>query len=216
MHTLNEMDTRPSSLRIGVGSTVLAAHLLVLLLMTLARPMALDEMPVVRATPPIRVEIRPPDQVVSIPPPPMPTAPQRPTVRQDVVPVPVVPVLESEAVDVSPVALLEPADLPAASPDAIGDTSEDALGGSGVAGLALLYGPEPPYPSRAKRMGWQGEVRLRIHIGTNGLPMEVEVLRSSGHAELDRAARSHVQRYWRFAPPGQVVFAELPIRFALY
>ena len=79
----------------------------------------------------------------------------------------------------------------------------------------MLHGPQPPYPARAKRMGWQGEVLLRIDIDADGWPREVVVLHSSGHRELDVVAQRHVLRTWRFSPPGAAASGELPIRFTL-
>ena len=84
--------------------------------------------------------------------------------------------------------------------------------------LALLHAPEPPYPARAKRLGWQGEVLLRIHVGADGAPREVRIVRSSGHRRLDQAAVAAVRR-WRFEPalrdgravPGEV---QVPVAFA--
>lgn len=57
----------------------------------------------------------------------------------------------------------------------------------------------PPYPEDAARRGQQGAVLLVIHVSPGGLTEGVDVLRSSGYASLDRAARDAVMT-WRFLP----------------
>lgn len=44
------------------------------------------------------------------------------------------------------------------------------------------------YPPLARMRGWQGEVRLRVRVGSDGRLSRVRVLQTSGHALLDRAA----------------------------
>jgi protein TonB len=46
----------------------------------------------------------------------------------------------------------------------------------------------------------EGEVLLRVRVGTDGLPLAVEIARSSGHRVLDDAARRTVLAQWRFRP----------------
>ncbi len=53
------------------------------------------------------------------------------------------------------------------------------------------------YPPTAVRKREQGEVQLRVLIGRNGTPLKVELARSSGSRELDRAALKAVLA-WRF------------------
>jgi periplasmic protein TonB len=57
----------------------------------------------------------------------------------------------------------------------------------------------PPYPAAARRMGEQGEVRLDVHVGTDGSVIDVQVRASSGSPALDRSAMDAVRR-WRFRP----------------
>ncbi len=71
----------------------------------------------------------------------------------------------------------------------------------------------PIYPLSARRRGAEGQVVLRAMIGDDGTPTAVRVVRGSGHAELDAAARVAVEK-WRFrAPAGSGV--EIPIVFRL-
>jgi len=58
---------------------------------------------------------------------------------------------------------------------------------------------DPPYPEQARQQGVEGTVILRLTVGTRGRPGNVEVVRSSGHAGLDKAAIVHV-RTAEFAP----------------
>ncbi len=80
--------------------------------------------------------------------------------------------------------------------------------------------PEPPYPKAAERKGLEGVVLLRVHVGTDGHPVAVNLLNSSGHSILDKAAVHAVRNAWRFNPAttnGQPVEAwvEVPIIFTL-
>ena len=59
--------------------------------------------------------------------------------------------------------------------------------------------PDPPYPARAALRRLEGEVLCRITVGADGRVVSVEVEESSGHDELDRAAREALAR-WRFEP----------------
>ncbi|GAC1344118.1 MAG: hypothetical protein NVSMB18_21160 [Acetobacteraceae bacterium] len=57
----------------------------------------------------------------------------------------------------------------------------------------------PAYPQEAARVGAQGTVLLVVRVSARGLPEQVQVATSSGHATLDRAAREAVLR-WHFRP----------------
>src|SRR5688572_13406009 len=59
--------------------------------------------------------------------------------------------------------------------------------------------PAPRYPTRALRRGEGGTVMVRVEIGADGVPDEVDVANSSGSRQLDRAAMDAVRR-WRFTP----------------
>jgi periplasmic protein TonB len=77
--------------------------------------------------------------------------------------------------------------------------------------------PAPSYPSEALRNGDSGTVLLRVHVGPDGVPYAVDLVRSSRSRALDRAANDAVRR-WRFRPAmrdGQPVAGEVevPISF---
>ena len=55
---------------------------------------------------------------------------------------------------------------------------------------ALL--PRFDYPSVARRRGWQGRVRIGLHVEADGDLTRIHLLESSGHALLDRAAVKNV------------------------
>ena len=85
----------------------------------------------------------------------------------------------------------------------------------------MAYGtnPPPPYPTTARRRGWEGEVLLLVDVTSLGEVCKVTVSRSSGYQILDRAALNAIYR-WQFqaaqkngrAVAGQVM---VPIRFSI-
>ncbi len=99
-------------------------------------------------------------------------------------------------------------------------TSSRAASGSPVE-TPMAYGtnPPPPYPSTARRRGWEGEVLLLVNVSARGEVFKVTVSRSSGYQILDRAALNAVYR-WQFqaaqkngwAVAGQVM---VPIHFSI-
>ncbi|NOT29528.1 MAG: TonB family protein [Planctomycetes bacterium] len=59
--------------------------------------------------------------------------------------------------------------------------------------------PRPGYPRLSRRAGEEGSVLCRLHVGADGRVSEVEVVESSGHERLDRAATETLVG-WRFEP----------------
>ena len=86
--------------------------------------------------------------------------------------------------------------------------------------LQAISAPSPRYPSLAIRSGLTGTVELEILVDTDGKPLEVRVVRSSGHRVLDQAALRVVLSQWRFQPamhdgyPVQAL-GRVPIAFTL-
>ena len=65
---------------------------------------------------------------------------------------------------------------------------------------ASFRGNQPPvYPVIARRRGEQGTVILRVLITPDGRASDVELVRGSGSAYLDRSAIETI-RQWRFVP----------------
>jgi protein TonB len=59
--------------------------------------------------------------------------------------------------------------------------------------------PSPDYPQASVRRGEEGSVLCAMRVGQNGRVEDVEILRSSGHPGLDRAACESLRR-WVFEP----------------
>ncbi len=79
--------------------------------------------------------------------------------------------------------------------------------------------PDPSYPARALRMGLKGTVVLLLDVSADGTVARVEIVSSSGHEELDRAA-AEAARLWRFEPArrdGEAVAHDVrvPVEFRL-
>ncbi len=82
-----------------------------------------------------------------------------------------------------------------------------------------LRNPPPLYPESARHRKAEGKVRLHVFIDEKGNPSRVEVIDSSGHADLDAAAVKAVLR-WKFRPSQAAGIsirseAHIPIRFDL-
>lgn len=94
------------------------------------------------------------------------------------------------------------------------------VGGPEQVTLAYAVAPAPRYPRASLRAGHEGTVILRVLVDEYGQPQSVEIERSSGHRELDRAAREQVLNRWRFQPAqrnGRAVpaYGLVPIQFTL-
>lgn len=202
-------------LRVGSMSGAVALHFVALAL--LAIPIAIPAPVTPPASTPIAIIERP----IEPAPLPIPEEPQPPRrTPRNVSPVrisaPAIPVITADAAIALPVPEVNDSlDIAPAM-----DTLAHAAAAP-AANVMLAYESvvEPRYPSDAKRRGEHGTVLLRVRVGSNGLPLIVEVARSSGSFRLDRAAREAVLR-WRFRPvqiDGRAVPAEglVPIAFNL-
>ena len=86
-------------------------------------------------------------------------------------------------------------------------------------GIEYILPPQTVYPQMSKRMGEQGKVVLRILVGENGKPDQVQVQTSSGFSRLDEAGRQAALRVL-FKPhmeDGRAVpvYVILPLNFQL-
>jgi len=90
-------------------------------------------------------------------------------------------------------------EAPANTTPAIGPAGDIA---PPVQGASLQYASAPPpaYPTAARRMRMQGTVLLEVLVDADGRPLRVDVRQSSGHRQLDEAARDQVLARWRFVP----------------
>ncbi|MEM1058463.1 MAG: energy transducer TonB [Verrucomicrobiota bacterium] len=64
---------------------------------------------------------------------------------------------------------------------------------------AVIVNPAPRYPEAARRARLQGTVEVRLRIDARGNVTGAELVRSSGHLSLDRAALD-ASSEWRFEP----------------
>ena len=83
----------------------------------------------------------------------------------------------------------------------------------------LISVADAPYPAMAERLGLEGTAELRMLVGADGRPSNVEVVRSSGHRALDVAAVRRAENF-RYRPAranGEVVasYAVMPMKFVL-
>jgi protein TonB len=110
----------------------------------------------------------------------------------------------------------------AAAADTSGPVGDIATPSAGPSPMQLEYrlAPAPSYPRRALQQRLTGTVLLQVLVGIDGRPLAVKVAQSSGHRELDEAARTQVLTRWNFQPAtreGVAVQAigMVPIEFAL-
>lgn len=100
------------------------------------------------------------------------------------------------------------------------ETIEPIAAGPAPVQLEYARAPAPAYPRRAERLGLAGTVTLQVLVGIDGRPLAVDVVRSSGHRDLDEAARAQVLNRWSFRPArrdGVAIQAIglVPIQFSL-
>ncbi|NHQ86311.1 energy transducer TonB [Iodobacter sp. HSC-16F04] len=84
---------------------------------------------------------------------------------------------------------------------------------------SYLANPRPSYPAQSMALGEKGRVMLRVKVSESGLPIEVELARSSGYRRLDDAAKKAVER-WKFVPGRRgdnpvVMSAMVPVDFVI-
>ncbi|MCL4183144.1 MAG: energy transducer TonB [Burkholderiaceae bacterium] len=157
----------------------------------------------------------PQPQVAPPPPPPKPVVPPpkpRPVVTVKPKPAPVPPVFVAPPPPPEPVAVTQPDPGPpqpeappqpvvAAAPVAPAPPPPPAPPPKTVSISAVSY-LKPPvlhYPNISLRMQEEGRVHVRVLVDAQGLPREMQVVRSSGYARLDESALATV-RATRFKP----------------
>lgn len=75
--------------------------------------------------------------------------------------------------------------------------------------------PKPAYPQLARRWGHEGVAVVRIVVNSDGSIKDAELLRSSGHQELDEAALFVIRKRWRFKAPGREITTVKEFEFRL-
>jgi len=186
----------PSAARIAALSGMFALHVvaLMLLLMPMAAPVPTPAHEVIEVEP---IVIRKQPELVPVVPPPIErpqraTETRRPQTRVEVPPVDIpVVVASGEAA---------PPDVPAPTADATLDVPAASTGPIPAVRLEYASAPAPAYPREAARRRLEGTVMLQVLVDVDGRPVEVLVQQSSGHRQLDEAARRQVLERWRFRP----------------
>ncbi|MGO0999827.1 energy transducer TonB [Lysobacter sp. CA196] len=200
----------------NAGAIAFNAAMLMLMLVPLSAPRLLvqpEELIIPDFLPRQRVIVEPPP-----PPPKLVEVVQRPR-QQPIVQPQVQPVEAPPVVVDNP----DPQPLDFAGAETIARaTPQIDLGPQILTGATLqsLKNPPPSYPPQAVREGLTGVVELEILVGIDGKPIDVSIVRSSGHRLLDQAARKVVLSRWTFQPAmsnGQPVQARgrVPIEFKL-
>lgn len=123
---------------------------------------------------------------------------------------PVAPVILDQPTPMSTPAVEAPVE-PGPVEAAPADTTPSALGYNKRTAI--------PYPRDSAKRKEEGTVMLRVLVGPDGTPQEIDIERSSGFVALDRAAKAAVMK-WRFEPGtrnGQPIAAYglVPISFKL-
>ena len=198
-------------LRISGMSGSLALHVaaFALLALPLAIPAWKPEPPVIAT----RILEEPPElPLAEIPPDPQPLPLPR---RQQAILAPQPAAIETSEMAI-PVATPQIDAPEAAVPTSVTDIAPTIATDASLAYESIV---EPSYPRDARRRGEQGTVLLNVLVGRDGLPKDIDVARSSGFRQLDRAAREAVQR-WRFRPVqinGVTVEARglVPVKFSI-
>ncbi len=146
-----------------------------------------------------------------VPPPPAPAVPVKPSVTKPKTPslppapqqlaiVDNTPAPDARSVEVSPPAPLAPITAPvvqtSSAPPAPPAPPRVELPSSNA---DYLQNPKPQYPPLSKRLGEQGQVIHSVLIGTDGLPVSAQLVKSSGFERLDQAALNAVM-HWRYTP----------------
>lgn len=219
-------DELPSGQRRAVVAAVLALHGVVawgLLQVDAVRIAVAEAAPlfVDLIAPPVPPAPPPPEPPPPPPPRPMPKTPQpaAPVIAAAPAPEPTSflapeppPEPAPPAQPESPVVVIAPA--PPAPPPAPAAPRELP-----ASAIQYLEPPAPVYPRASRRLGESGLVVVRVFVDADGLPRQLQVLQSSGHARLDEAALDGVRRA-RFTPPTEngrptAGWARIPIPFEL-
>lgn len=95
-----------------------------------------------------------------------------------------------------------------------GNGSGDGNGQTYDFGNSAISYKEPIYPRMAIKRELQGSVRLRVKVSPEGKPTNTEILKSSDHEILDKAALEAVS-FWQFQPKDLSYFVEKTIIFQL-
>ncbi len=187
----------------------------VTLMVSLLEPQA-KPAPPKEAPKPVPVKAKPKPKPKEVPKPQPVKAPEPPRLAvPEELPAPAAPAVEAPVARAPAPAPIEappapPVEAPPAPPPPLVPPRFDA---------DYLSNPPPEYPMLSRRLGEEGQVLLRVRVSAEGLPLAVEVKRSSGFQRLDEAARAAVKR-WKFVPARRgeepvAAWVLIPISFTL-
>ena len=82
-----------------------------------------------------------------------------------------------------------------------------------------MNNPRPTYPAVSRRLNEQGQVVVRVYVGTDGVAQQGDIKTSSGYDRLDQEALRTVMR-WRFVAGQRLGVPEamwfnVPVNFVL-
>lgn len=207
----------PRRIAASTGAIALNAVGLMLLLVPMAVPPIIEH---VQSEPVVIIERRPPPLPVT----PVPVEVRQPTTRPRPEPRVQQPVAQPPTAttdDPQPGdAVVPPGDVQ--SEAVMAEVVAPPDDGRPMEGAHLEYAsaPAPTYPRGALRAGLTGTVMLEVLVDVDGRPLEVRVVRSSGHRVLDAAAKRQVLGRWTFRPairdgrPVQAI-GIIPVEFKL-
>lgn len=81
------------------------------------------------------------------------------------------------------------------SPSTEASLAKGSGGGTSDFNESIINYFEPQYPKVALRRGLQGELKVKILVGSQGVPIETQILQSSGHKILDDSALEAVNKW---------------------
>lgn len=103
-------------------------------------------------------------------------------------------------------------------------TAGDGLDAEGLRGYRMALAREARrfkrYPARALEAEWSGTAEVSVALAADGLPLAVQLVRSSGHDLLDEAALEMLRRALPATPVpdslrGRAFSVNLPVVFEL-
>jgi len=200
---------------VALSSTfVLHLAAIAMVAIPIAAPLMKPLAPIVTA---VIFEAKPPPEVLPEPPLPVPPPRVKHVPKPEVVaprPAPT-PAATNPLTEQTPMSTPAVADAPAAAPST--GTPDSSAGESRM--LAYDGALKLRYPPTSMSRKEQGTVLLRVLVDAAGFVQKIEIARSSGHSQLDNAARDAVQRA-HFRPvlrDGEAVEAwgVVPIEFRL-
>lgn len=98
-------------------------------------------------------------------------------------------------------------------------TTTAALSPTTLVKPRMMEALQPEYPQIALQNNWQGKVVMNTFVLADGTVSEVQLLKSSGHPELDSSAMAAMKRM-RFTPALQgaealAAWVRVPVTFTL-